>query len=335
MSDHAHMGGTQIMDRFVASRRGFIAGAGLSAGTLVMPAVSIGSAAAQETATGDAPQARGLVRRIPLGEFMVLTFSDGIRPGDGPHPIFGEDQDADAVAALMQENFLPETRFANGFTPTLIDTGNEAVLFDTGFGENGRADGMGRLRDLLGQAGYAPENIDIVVLTHFHPDHIGGLWEGDEPAFPNARYVMGQAEYDAWSGMGENGGAVMNTISPLAENATFIGGGDDVVSGITGMDAFGHTPGHMVFHVESGNGRLMLTADTANHFVASLQRPDWHVRFDMDKEAAAQARHNVFGMVAADRIPFIGYHMPFPSIGFIEEQGEGFRYIPESYQFDV
>jgi glyoxylase-like metal-dependent hydrolase (beta-lactamase superfamily II) len=90
-----------------------------------------------------------------------------------------------------------------------------------------------------------------------------------------------------------------------------------------------------VFHIESEGQRLMLTADTANHFVASLQRPDWHVGFDADKEAAAATRRELFGMIAADRIPFIGYHMPFPAIGYVEEHGEGFRFVPVSYQFDV
>ena len=84
----------------------------------------------------------------------------------------------------------------------------------------------------------------------------------------------------------------------------------------------------MVYMVESDGQRLMITADTANHYVWSLQRPDWEVRFDADKAAAAATRKQVFGMIAADRIPFIGYHMPFPGVGFVEAQGDGFRYVP-------
>ncbi|WP_127145690.1 MBL fold metallo-hydrolase [Pelagibacterium montanilacus] len=320
------------MSRFTTSRRGFFAGAGLAASSLVLPASTMATASAQEAEASDMPD-QGLVRRIGLGGFTILTVSDGMRPGDGPHPTFGEDQDPEAVAELMAENFLPETRFVNGFTPTLIDTGNEVILFDTGMGANGRANGMGRLRGLLEQAGYAPDSIDTVVLTHLHPDHIGGLWEGEEPAFPEADYVIGQAEYDHWSAEGAEN--VMNAVGPLAERTRFIGDGEDVVSGITGMAAFGHTPGHMIFHIESDGERLALTADTANHYVASLQRPDWHVAFDADKEAAAQTRRQVFGMIAADRIPFIGYHMPFPALGYVEEFGDGFRYVPATYQFDV
>jgi glyoxylase-like metal-dependent hydrolase (beta-lactamase superfamily II) len=128
---------------------------------------------------------------------------------------------------------------------------------------------------------------------------------------------------------------VMANVAPLAERMSFIGEGDSVAPGVTGMDAFGHTPGHMVFNVESGGKRLMLTADTANHFVLSLQRPDWEVVFDSDKAMGAAARKKVFDMIAADRIPFIGYHMPFPSVGYVEKMDVGYRYIPETYQLDL
>ena len=87
--------------------------------------------------------------------------------------------------------------------------------------------------------------------------------------------------------------------------------------------------------MESNGQRLMITADCANHFVLSLQRPDWHVKFDMDKQNAADSRKKVFGMVAADRVPFIGYHMPFPAIGYIEAKDQGYRYVPLSYQLNL
>ena len=107
------------------------------------------------------------------------------------------------------------------------------------------------------------------------------------------------------------------------------------MAGITAMAAFGHTPGHMAFHLESDGQRMVITADTANHHVWSLQHPDWEVRFDADKAMGAETRKKVFGMIAADRIPFIGYHMPFPSLGYVEEHGEGFRFVPVTYQFDI
>jgi glyoxylase-like metal-dependent hydrolase (beta-lactamase superfamily II) len=112
----------------------------------------------------------------------------------------------------------------------------------------------------------------------------------------------------------------------------FLEDGQDVVSGVTGMAAFGHTPGHMVYRIESEGAGLMLFADLANHPVWSLARPDWEVRFDMDKEAAAASRRRVLDMIAADRVPAIGYHMPFPAMGFVAADGDGFRWVPESGQ---
>jgi glyoxylase-like metal-dependent hydrolase (beta-lactamase superfamily II) len=125
------------------------------------------------------------------------------------------------------------------------------------------------------------------------------------------------------------------TIKPMAAKTTFIKDGGAVVSGITGMAAPGHTPGHMIFNVESGGKRIVLTADTANHFVVSLQRPDWEVAFDADKAMAAQTRKMVFDMIAGEKLAFIGYHMPWPSVGFVEKMGEGYRYIPNSYQVEL
>lgn len=278
--------------------------------------------------------------RFRLGGFEITAIHDGMRPGEGIHRIFGVDRDEAEVSALLEENFLPADRFVNSFTPTLVNTGSDLVLFDTGFGAGARENGLGQLRARLEASGYKPEDVTVVVLTHFHGDHIGGLMEGGAPAFANARYVAGQAEYDFWtaaerqSGATENAArAVQANVVPLAERTTFLGDGGEVAPGITGMLAAGHTPGHMIFHLESEGRRLLLTADTANHYVVSLRRPDWHVAFDMDRAAAAATRKRVFDMVAAERIPFLGYHMPFPAVGFIEKLDVGYRFVPASYQF--
>jgi glyoxylase-like metal-dependent hydrolase (beta-lactamase superfamily II) len=307
----------------------------LSAPQIMVRAASAQIATASEVANSG-------FHNFQLGDFRVTTVLDGGRPSDGPHPIFGEDQEAADVAELMEANFLPSDQFVNGFAPVIIDTGAEKVLFDTGLGEGARANGLGQLRERMQAAGHQPDEIDIVVLTHFHGDHIGGLMEGGEPAFANARYVAGQAEYDFWTAPERAEGQTANAaqaveanVVPLAENMTFIADGDEVVSGISAVAAFGHTPGHLAFSVESDGRRLMLIADAANHYIASLMRPDWHVRFDMDKEMAVETRKRLFDMIATDRIPFIGYHMPFPAVGYVEKVDPGYRYVPATYQFDL
>ena len=163
-----------------------------------------------------------------------------------------------------------------------------------------------------------------------HGDHVGGLTGGDGPTFANARHVTGQVEYDHWSGAG--GEAFTGKIQPLAERFEFIADGDSVASGVTAMMTPGHTPGHMSYMLESGGKQLVLIADLANHYVWSLAHPDWEVSFDTDKAQAAQSRRKLLDMLAADKTPFIGYHMPFPALGYVETRDQGFHYVPHSYQ---
>ncbi len=263
--------------------------------------------------------------RFKLGSFEVTTLLAGSRAGDKPQETFGTNATPEDFAALSAANFIPADRSQGFFTPTLVNTGAELVLFDTGLGAEGTL-------AALTAAGVMPDQIDIVVLTHMHGDHIGGLMgaDGVTPTFANARYVTGAVEHNHWSGAANEG--FDKNVRPLNEKLTFLDDTGSVVTGITGMAAFGHSPGHMVYQVESDGQRLMVTADTANHYVWSLQKPDWEVRFDADKAAAAATRRAVFGQIAADRIPFIGYHMPFPGVGFVETAGDGFRYVPASYQ---
>lgn len=304
------------------------------AGSALLTTAPFGSAHADSQ---DLP-ARPFVNTMELGSFRVTTVFDGAIQLDGPHPIFGMDQSAESVQELAEANFLPADRMEIGFTPTVVESGEDVILFDAGNGA-GRRPAAGALVERLKLAGINPEDVTIVVITHMHPDHIGGLMEEGVPAFPNARYLTASAEYDFWSADDKLTGAtervatlVQSNVVPLAEKFSFISPGESVVSGIEAIGAFGHTPGHMAYNLESEGQRLVITADTANHFVISLQKPDWEVRFDMDKKAAAKTRRELFGMIAADKVPFIGYHMPFPSVGYIETIEGGFRYVPASYQ---
>jgi glyoxylase-like metal-dependent hydrolase (beta-lactamase superfamily II) len=129
-----------------------------------------------------------------------------------------------------------------------------------------------------------------------------------------------------------NARLVQANVVPLADRMAFLKDEDEVIAGISGLAAQGHTPGHMAFHIESDGRRLLLWGDTANHFVVSVQRPDWHVQFDMDKAEAAATRKRIFDLAATDRIPVTGYHMPFPAVGFIDRQGSDYRWVPAGFQ---
>ncbi len=288
--------------------------------------LAAGLAAAPASARADLQGASmPLHNRFTLGAFEVTTLLAGTRSGDNPQETFGTNATADEFATLSAANFLPTDKTQNFFTPTLVNTGTELVLFDTGLSAEGTL-------AALTAAGMTPDQVDVVVLTHMHGDHIGGLMgaDGATPTFANARYVTGGVEHNHWSGAANEG--FDKNVRPLNDKITFLDGGGSPVAGITAMEAFGHSPGHMAYMVESNGQRLMITADTANHYVWSLAKPDWEVRFDADKPAAAATRKAVFGMIAADRIPFIGYHMPFPGLGYVEQAGDGFRYVPASYQ---
>ena len=290
-------------------------------------ALPFASALARPVGAQETMQGSGFApwNRFKLGAFELTTLLAGTRAGDKPQETFGTNATPDDFAALSAANFIPADRTQTFFTPTVVNTGAEIVLFDTGLAAEGTL-------AALTAAGMTPDMVDVVVLTHMHGDHIGGLMgaDGVTPTFANARYVTGATEHNYWAGAANEG--FDKNVKPLNDRITFLDTNGSVASGITGMDAFGHTPGHMIYQIESVGQRLAITADTANHYVWSLQKPDWEVRFDADKPAAAATRKSVFGMIAADRIPFIGYHMPFPGIGFVEAKDDGFRYVPASYQ---
>lgn len=301
----------------LSRRQAIFAGAAMPlAATLPAPVF----AKAEMQGAGFAP-----FHRFKLGAFEVTTLLAGTRAGDKPQETFGTNASPEDFAALSAANFIPADRTQNFFTPVVVNTGAELVLFDTGLAAEGTLAAMTA-------AGFTPDQVDIVVLTHMHGDHIGGLMgaDGTTPTFANARYMTGATENNYWAGAANEG--YDKNVRPLTEKITFLDNNGSVVPGITGMDAFGHSPGHMVYQVESNGQRLMLTADTANHYVWSLQKPDWEVRFDADKAAAASKRKQLFGMIAADKIPFIGYHMPFPGLGYVEAKDDGFRFVPASYQ---
>jgi len=262
-------------------------------------------------------------RRFTLGDFEVTTLlaSTNLRPD--PQSIFGRNVDAAEFAAVSAQNFLSADEARYFFTPVVVNTGAQVILFDTGLSTGG-------ITGALAAAGYQPEQIDTVVITHMHGDHIGGLSDGGVATFANAAYVTGQVEYDHWARAGNPG--FDGNVRPLADRMSFLAPDQDVASGITSVEAYGHTPGHMGYHIESNGARLMLFADLANHPVWSLARPDWEMRFDMDRESAAASRRRVLDMIATDRIPAVGYHMPFPALGFVNRREDGFRWIPESGQ---
>jgi glyoxylase-like metal-dependent hydrolase (beta-lactamase superfamily II) len=263
-------------------------------------------------------------KRFKLGEFDVTTLLAGTATRPDPHTIFGLNVDDATFREVSEAANIPADKAQFFFTPTVVNTGSELVLFDTGLSGAGTT-------AALQSAGYAADQVDVVVLTHMHGDHIGGMTMEDGSAtYPNARYVTGRTEFDAWAAMDTDG--FKAKVQPFADQFTFLEDGGSVASGLTNMSAFGHTPGHSTYIIESEGKQLLLGADFANHYVWSLAHPDWEVSFDMDKAAASTSRRRILDMLAADKTPFVGYHMPWPAIGYVETRGDAFGYVPHTYQ---
>ena len=300
------------------------------AASAAMPAAALpGMAAAQDEAPGPM---RGALHRVhKLGETEVVTLLDATLPSDAlggaPHTIFGLDVDEATFEEASREAFIPADTATFFFTPVLVRSGGNVILFDTGLGQGG-------LQAALEDAGAAPADVTHVVITHMHPDHVGGLTTDGAPTFEGAEHIAGEVEMAFWSDNPSD--AVTANVMPLRDRFTLIGDGAEVAPGITAMAAFGHTPGHMTFRVDDGDASMLVFADTANHYVWSLAHPDWEVRFDMDKTQAAETRRRVLDMLASERMAMTGYHMPFPGSGFVEASGPGdaaYRWVPTSYQF--
>jgi len=289
------------------------------------------------------------VYRFKLGGMEVATILDSKSFREGLHPHYGANASVDAVHALARDNNIDPQRFEHPNIPTLVNTGSALVLFDTGNGALPREYEQlrtrmpaGNLIARLNELGHKPEDIDVIVATHGHPDHIGGLTEGGKPMFPNARYVFGATEYDFWQRNENvrearkfNRELFVKVCTPLADRATFIKPGDTVVPGITAVDAHGHSPGLMAFHIESEGKRLMVTADTCTQYVMAVQRPEWHFEMDDDKDKAVATRQRILDMLATDRVFVASFHMPFPGIGWIERANGSYRWVPHSYQMNL
>ncbi len=300
------------------TRRAALIGAGALP---LMAAARAARASAPMQGAGHAP-----FNRIGFGGFEITTILAASSKAPKPQNFFGTNVSADVFAMISEQNNLPTERLRFFFTPTVINTGTQLILFDTGLSAKGTT-------RALAAAGYAPEQVDLVVISHMHGDHIGGLMDNGAPTYANASYVAGAVDFDAFDKSGDRGFAAK--MKPLADRTRFIDDGDSVAPGITAMAAFGHTPGHMTFLIDSGGRQLLLAVDFANHYVWSLAHPDWQMRFDTDKDAAAATRHRILKMLSAEKMPFIGYHMPWPALGYVEAGGDGYRYVPHSYQLTL
>ncbi len=253
------------------------------------------------------------------------------------------------------ENFIPgvsidETRAAlkkaglnDEFVPiefafTVVKSGGKTILIDAGTGGQ-LAPTAGLATAGMKAAGISPGDIDTVLISHFHPDHIFGLMEKETNAqiYPDAEILVGETEYNFWTEPGlieklpEGRRGLAQRIQatfPEWKNVNRYQGGQEVAPGITSMDTFGHTAGHTAFIVSSGDDQTMLLGDLMNLPALFLSNLDWQFAFDSDKDMATATRKAVVAQAVADNINIAGYHFGFPNSGKIEKDGNGYVFNP-------
>lgn len=276
-------------------------------------------------------------RRLAVGELEVTLLFDGHarRPLDAT---FVRNAPLSEVQQALADVFQPTDTLLIPFTVTLVNTGSALVLLDSGNGNSG-APGTGQIRAALAAAGYAPDQVDLVVVSHFHGDHINGIRSKEgELLYPKARILVSEPEWAFWMDDGQMGRApegmkgafqnVRRVFGPIAGTVERYSGEREIVAGITAVPAIGHTPGHHAFRLSSGGQNLLVWSDTTNRPELFVRNPGWQAVFDMDGDRAADTRKRLLDMLAAERMPVVGYHFPFPAVGFIAREGVGYRYVP-------
>lgn len=277
--------------------------------------------------------------RSMVGDFEVTALSDGTEqlPVDQLLTNTSAGNIAKALAKAHQHSPL-ETSF-NGF---LINTGSKLLLVDTGagglFGPR-----LGKLTDSLKAAGYSPEQVDEIYITHMHPDHVGGLVKDGKIVFPNAIVRADQHDADFWLSQANLDKApkeakgffqgAMSAINPYIEAGHFkpFNGDTDLQPGVKATAAYGHTPGHTVYQIESKGQKLLLVGDLIHVGAVQFAQPKVTIKFDSDSKAAALQRKKYFDEAVKAGALIGAAHLSFPGLGYLNAEGQGYSYGPINY----
>ena len=283
------------------------------------------------TQTGFAADPPG-VHRMKLGDFTVVTLKDAQSSRPLDKLISNPEEIAKSGVASPDD---PTTLMVNTF---LVDTGASLILIDSGNGQAANGQALANLR----AAGYQPEQVTTVLLTHLHGDHVGGMAVDGKPVFPNATVYLERREADFWLGPDALATApaarrpgmekAQTNLEPYkqADKLKIFDGARSLMPGVDVVPAYGHTPGHTAYMLDSKGQRLLVWGDIMHVQQLQLPNPNVSLVFDVDALMARETRKTFLEHAVAQGYPIAGMHMTFPGIGRIKAEGKGYRWEPIS-----
>lgn len=320
------------------TRRHLLASAAAGAAAAVTPLAGTPAQAA-------VPSGRSTgVYRYRLGDYEIIQLMDGARTFPMPEN-FVVNVSQDKAIKAAEAAYMPEGKVTIPFSPMVVNTGSKLIAIDTGNGLGAfRATkgAVGQARSNMEAAGIDPRKIDIVIISHFHGDHIGGLKNADGSlAFPKAEIKVPAVEWAFWTDESNANRAnsfnrewfphAKKMLAGLADKVTKYEGGKEIAPGITSIATPGHTPGHMSFMVASGSSHILVQTDVTNIPWMFLRHPEWHSVYDNEPKVAEATRRKVYDMAAAEKTTVVGYHFPFPCVGHVEKSGKDYRLVPVAW----
>ncbi|MFZ4405953.1 MAG: MBL fold metallo-hydrolase [Paracraurococcus sp.] len=320
----------------ILSRRGLLGAAAATGAASLLPGLPAMAAAPFQNTLPPA------WHRFRWGEFEATVISDGYLPLGKPQDSF-VGPGASQIPAMLTNEFLDPAAATLEQNILVLNTGRQLVLFDTGMGESmGAASKMfgpttGRMLANLRAAGIQPEQIDMVIATHAHCDHIWALVDGDgKRVFPNAQVAINEADVKFWTDdANKKGPAFMvpfidgakKNLGAYRDRMVMVKDGQEVIPGVTAVFAPGHTVGHTVYFITSQGRTLVNTGDLAHHQILLLRQPMMEFSFDSDPKQSAQTRSRMLDRLASDKHQVLSYHFPWPGLGHVRREGEGYAWV--------
>jgi glyoxylase-like metal-dependent hydrolase (beta-lactamase superfamily II) len=305
-------------------------------------ALPVAAPAARAAAPAAATQAPGFYR-YKVGSIEITVVTDGVNrlPVTDAFVLNAKKEE---VNAALAEAFLEPGVFVGPYNPIVINTGSKLAVVDTGTGEAAYKSSKGQSGQFLANlaaAGVDPKAVDVVIISHYHGDHINGLLRADNSlAFPNAEILVPAGEHRYWMDDGEMSRAATQRIADNFKNVRRVISREvlkrlrtyesdkEVMPGITAVSTPGHTPGHTSHVVSSGAATVYVQADVTHAPFLFARHPGWHAFYDHEPVQAEATRRKVYDMLAAERMTVQGFHYPFPSVAHVEKTATGYREIP-------